>query len=180
MRVSILQSPLSKYTEKTYAFAFSGNLKYHMPAITMSRVENFGTMRPEECKHVIYEQLIPICEAAGILLSGYGNHQSPQSMCGVEEYQRHKEHMTLFSIESVQKAFNTVRSFYANSEFYFSPATSTEMTQTYKTIAREIKHGEFIVAMILQGFSAMFEGKESSVGCTFKCRLICYQGVHCY
>ena len=73
--------------------------------ISMGIIQNFDQFSLETATHIVYNEIVPRCEAKGIKLSYYGNHASVESIDSVERYDADKENHKLFNVERIQKAF---------------------------------------------------------------------------
>lgn len=140
-----------------------------MTIVQMSAVPNFDVLPPNQAEQVLYEQLVPACEAQGIKLSGYGNHATQQSLSSVAEYNKEKAEHKLFNVARIQKAFSQVhhmvvdRSQYKTDSYGFKHVVE-------KSQGEYITNGDAIAAMLLHGYEARFgkRGQPVGVNCEFK------------
>jgi len=136
--------------------------------ISLKPIPNlFHTFSLEGAENIIYNQLVPACEAKGVMLSRYGNHASAKGVRNIEQYERLKEEHDLFNIEKVQAAFASIN-------FVLRRTAQYEVSSYYLgDVMGELDHGDLIAAMLLKGYSARFakKGEPLDVNCMFKAQV---------
>lgn len=125
--------------------------------------------RWEAASRILYEEIIPACEAKGIKLSYYGNHASRETISSVEEYDRNKQDHRLFNVERIQRAFKCL-------DDVISKATVQSVgSYGFKHVVERhqgeyITNGDCIVAMLVKGYIADFGSEFPHVNCQFNIR----------
>lgn len=136
-------------------------------------IDNFDKLSEEAASEILYEELVPACEAKGIKLSSYGNHAAPRSLQSVKIYNQLKSSRSLFDVKRVQEAYSSI-------------SVITQNTYQYRTESYRLKHvfedhpsqncsylsnGDLIAAMLVKGHQANFGAETSEVShvnCSFK------------
>ncbi len=141
--------------------------------ISIQAVPHFDQLPPKEAEDVLYNKLIPACEALGIMLSSYGNHAGKGSSSSVEEYHREKADHKLFNVKRIQQVYASLGDI----------VRSTKKSRTWSYVLKDIvgvhpsqneynyiSHGDLIAAMLLSGFDGRFGKKTERMGvnCEFK------------
>lgn len=128
------------------------------------RYNNFDKLSVEDATTVLYDQLVPACEANGIFLSSYGNNfgQGPVSVYNTEKAQH-----GLFNVKQVQKVFTWAQNLQVRASYRrgsYDLKHSAEKAEGYTA------NGELIAALILCGHCARFrkKGKPMDVNREFK------------
>jgi hypothetical protein len=141
-------------------------------SITFGPVPNFASLPLDEASNILYNQLVPACEARNILLSQYGNHTGLGSLITPIEYTWRKVSRALFDVGRVQRAFAYV-------SIHFQPAGQYKLGSYGLKHAVEDAQGEYltngdlIAAMLVSGFTARFAVHGSpQVNLRFKARPI--------
>ena len=156
--------------------------------VAFREVAKFDQLTDDEAKHLIYDELIPVCERAGVKLSDYGNHLGIESLLSVEDYEVRKGEQQLFNVKRIKKAFQDLivlledqtepkdLSFSAvviEKTDYFETSSQKLKTTLVSYFNPEIKKGDLVVAMLLKGFRAQFgsRGESLQIDCDFNCRI---------
>lgn len=141
--------------------------------VSYRNVPGFHELPIQEATGLIYQELVPVCEAKGVLLSSYGNNSGLGSLKNVASYQQDKAARLLFDVPRVQKVFASI-------DNIAQPAS------TFRTGSYGLKHrveerqgeyltnGDLIVCMLLKGYQAKFgkRGEQLEVNCMFKAKLL--------
>lgn len=117
-------------------------------------IPNFHQLPSEEASRILYQELLPACEAEGVKLAPEG-HVPDGS-----RYEQTKKTQTTFDIACVQRAFSAA-------DFIYQPA------KKYRSIHKilfemhpqggYVSGGEMIAAMILKGYTAKFDDDQGSL-----------------
>jgi len=142
--------------------------------ISFGPVPNFSLKTVQEADDILYNQLIPACEAKGVMLASFGNHAGIGNLlCSVERYQGEKAEHKLFNVEKIQQAFSFLPKIIQATDDYESG--SCKLKYALKVCGQEdIDYGEVIAAMLLRGFEARF-GRETQimeVNCQFRVKVL--------
>ncbi len=137
--------------------------------VSVKPVASFDQLSLEQAANVLYNNVIPACEAKGVKLSSYGNHAAQGSINSVEKYNERKAAHTLFNVARVQTAFGALdemiqgRSQYKSGSYGLKHRVE-EHQKDY------ITNGDLIAAMLVKGFQARFakQGESLDVNCEFK------------
>lgn len=137
--------------------------------ISINKVLNFDRLPVEAASRILYEEIIPACEAKGIKLSSYGNHSSRESLASVERYNRDKEEHRLFNVERVQRAFKCLDEVISNA------TVQSVGSYGFKHVVERhqneyITNGDCIAAMLVKGYMADFGSENPHVNCQFNIR----------
>lgn len=117
--------------------------------VSIHTVLNLDLLSLEDASRILYEQLIPTCEANGIKLSSYGNHASLDTLYCMEIYNQKKQDRTLFNIERIQRSVACLRNI---SNETFEAIKSCVLKLIIKSHQNEdITNGDCIAAMLLKG-----------------------------
>lgn len=141
--------------------------------VSFREVDNFHQLPLEEATNILYNELLPICEAKGVMLSSYGNHAGQGSLSNVEKYNEEKASHQLFNVKRIQQAFASIHLIVQNTSQYKAGSYGLKHVvenHPSQTEYRYISNGDLIVAMLLKGYEARF-GKRTeamSVNCEFK------------
>lgn len=134
--------------------------------ISIGLIQNFDQFSLETATRIIYDEIIPKCEAEGIKLSYYGNNAAKGSLCSVEQYDKEKKEHRLFDIKRIQKAFKCLDEVIAK--------TTVESVRSYgfkHVVERHqgeyITNGDCIIAMLLKNYKADFGSPSPQVNCEF-------------
>lgn len=144
--------------------------------VTFHVIDNFNQLPLDEATNIIYDQLIPACEAQGVMLSAYGNHRARGALCNVEDYNQKKDARTLFDIARIQRAFASIPiivqnvSQFKTGSYGLKHRVEEHPSQKGNGQIGYIANGDTIVAMLLHGYEARFGKKteEMAVNCDFK------------
>ena len=113
----------------------------------------------EELENHIYKYVLPYIESAGLLLSEYGNHNSPEALdnCDASNYFNLKDQKKLFEASQVLEAIQIIPSVLKKSRSYISSYTLKHIVEracTYKA------NGNVVIALLLLGYRAKIGGKH--------------------
>ncbi len=138
-------------------------------------VNNFDSLPYEEAKMVIYNKLLPYCEAKGVYLSQSGNLRSPQAtrnykfLTPVDEYTYKRDMKELLNIERVQRAFHVLdKCVQETSHFQKNGGAIKVKIENWQH--EDLSYGDFVAAMMLKGFAARFAGRGDPLrmSCEFR------------
>ena len=134
-------------------------------------VSGFASLSAACAEAMLYDVIVPACEAKGIHLSIDGNMTGARNLWDdnpLAEYDTLKEEHKLFHVDSVQRAFKLL-------------PTILQPASTFKIDSYQLKHkveegreyitnGDTIATMLLLGYAARFgrQGKARTVNCEFK------------
>lgn len=140
--------------------------------ITFRKVQGFDSLSLEEARRLIYDEVLPVCEEKGVMLSASGNLRS--------EYESQKEAGTLFEIERVQKAYRAIPKFtlpasknskvHSHGSYGFKHIVEAYQKAEDPDQNPYLANGEGILAMLLLGYPAYF-GSSPEVNCLFKIKV---------
>ena len=142
--------------------------------VKFASIANFGCLTHHDAERIVYDQLLNCCETKSVFLSEYGNNESPNAhpafggLSSKEEYYRKKTEHSLFNIERIQRVFRALDACIQEaSQFKSSGPLKHRVT---KHLDETVPEGEFIVAMMLNGYFARFgkRGDPLNVGCEFR------------
>lgn len=134
--------------------------------ISIGAIQSFDQFLLETATRIVYDEIIPRCEAKGIKLSNYGNHASVKSIDSVERYDTDKQNHTLFNIERIQRAFKYL-------DEVIAKATVESVGSYGLKHVVERHQGEYItnedciIAMIAKGYIAHFGSEGLHMNCQF-------------
>jgi len=133
--------------------------------VTCEAVHDFDNLKLEEATKIIYERVVPECERKKVMLSYFGNHNAGGLM-GVKEYDELKDNENLFQgeIQRIQKIFTFLSQHCHGKSLYNKDIDSYGLKGIVERRTEYITNGEFIVAMLLHGYSARF-GMRSDKMC---------------
>jgi hypothetical protein len=146
-------------------------------AITATRVENFNVLPIEEAEEIIYEALVPLCNASQVKLSSYGNHAGVNSNASVALYDTQKQEQKLFNVPLVQQVFEAIGklNFVTSRRSSMSASQIAGILVDQPGVPDEDKEngkystGNVTAAMMLHGFPAHFVVRnQPKVSCEFK------------
>ncbi len=141
--------------------------------VSIEAVPDFDKLRLEEATNIVYEKIVPACEENRVLLSSNGNHNSTRSP-EIKEYNEMKADKKLFdeeSIQRIQKIFPFIAKHCQELSSYNEDNTSYGLKHFLEENAGYCTNGEFIVAMLLHGYSARFGTDEMSINAHFKVQI---------
>ncbi|MDN3505607.1 MAG: hypothetical protein P0S96_00045 [Simkaniaceae bacterium] len=127
--------------------------------IQIDAVPNFDTLTEDAAEAVLYDTLVPACEAKGVMLSQYGNHAASGTVVSAQEYRESKAGKKLFNVQRVQKAFASVHGIVENRTTYKSGSYGLKHVFE-KQQSEYLSNGDLIAAMLVQGYAARF-GKQT-------------------
>jgi len=131
--------------------------------VSIKAVHGFDKLGLEEATNIIYQIVIPECEKKRVMLSFYGNHNSKGGFWGVKKYNEMKDKKELFEaglIQRIQRVFSFISQHCRKQSSYNEQNTSYGLKHIVENHIGYITNGEFIVAMLLHGYSARF-GKRT-------------------
>jgi hypothetical protein len=141
-------------------------------SVSINAVPNFDQLSVVNATNVLYDQVIPACEAKGIKLSKYGNHAGSGSLSSVEVYNKEKSDHELFNVPRIQNAFSALDQIVVATSQYKSGSYGLKHTVEEKQ-GEYITNGDLIAAMIVKGHTARFakSGTPLGVNCEFKVKV---------
>lgn len=134
--------------------------------ISIGTIQSFDQFSLETATRIVYDEIIPRCEAKGIKLSSYGNHASRESLASVERYDTDKQNHKLFNVQRVQRAFKCL------DEVIGKATVESISSYGLKHVVERhqdeyITNGDCIIAMIAKGYLADFGSESLHVNCRF-------------
>lgn len=141
-----------------------------MSTITAVGAEEIDLSDVNAVSDYIYNGLIPMLELRGILLSAYGNHAGRGSICSVAEYNSSKQigEQHRFDVARIVQVIPMLPAGLINRESQSSTSYGLKASVVERGIGGYISNGDFIVAMLLRGYSARFgTASPNTVNCTF-------------
>lgn len=141
--------------------------------ISLDPVADFAQLSKTKAEAILYEILIPTCEAQRVKLSQYGNHSGAKSTKSIEKYDQAKEAHALFNVERVQSAFSFLKNRVVPSKHWESTSTMirgvVQKAQQHSMEDSSISNGDCIAAMLLLGHRALFKKRTDPmrVNCNF-------------
>lgn len=130
--------------------------------VQFRRIEGFDQLPAEHAQNIIYEQLLPACENAGILLYSYGNLAYEEAPEPSQKYRPLKENRELFNIARVQKAYQAIVAFEANNSMPGFCTLKEKVKDQIEGISIEgITTGDLVVALLLRGHIANFHSPKT-------------------
>ena len=140
--------------------------------VSIEAVQGFDKLGLEEATNIIYQRVIPECERKRVMLSYYGNHNSRGSLLDVEEYNEMKDKKELFDAERIQRVFSFI-SQHCSKQSSYDEQNSYGLKHIVENRTEYITNGEFIVAMLLHGYSARFgkSTEEMEINAQFKVKI---------
>jgi len=143
-------------------------------SVQFHAVQGFDQLPINEVTAILYDELVPACEAKGVQLSQYGNHNGVGSLKNdPNEYDQKKQNNQLFEVAKVQEAYQIVQQRVANRSTYFVGSYGLKH-QLEEIQGGYFSNGDTIAAMLLNGYTARFakRGKPLGVNCQFKAKVI--------
>jgi hypothetical protein len=141
----------------------------HGVTVSFPSVLDFDQLSLDDATRVVYDQVIPACEAQGIKLSKYGNHAAPSSSVPIAEYDQQKAARQLFDVARIQRVFAQLDGIVQEaSKYKIGSYTLKHRVEKYQH--NKVTNGDTIVAMLVKGYAARF-GKKNvgmTVNCVFK------------
>ena len=117
-------------------------------SVTMRSVPNFDKLSIGVATDLIYQELLPACEAKGVRLIPEGH-----DVYNSGNYEQLKQDQTIFDVARVQRAFAAV-------DFIYQPASRYQSIQKPLFECHPqggyVSGGELMAAMILKGYTARF------------------------
>ena len=146
--------------------------------VKFTAVPNFSQLPAPQARDIVYNQLVPCCEAKGVHLSKYGNHASMRALHSqnfphaMAEYSHNKSTNSLFNVDRIQRAFDFIRQNVSSTSKY--QLRSYSMKHDVEKRQNEyLSNGDLIAAMLMNGYSARFakRGEPLGVNCEFKAKV---------
>ena len=136
-----------------------------MATVNFLRCDNFDTLSVAEATSLLYDELIPVCEAEGVFLSSEGNHAG--NLRPMEAYEDEKERRELFDVAKVQAVFSWAQTLHQHTTYKRS---SYSLKHSAERVVGYTANGELIAALLLCGHSARFgqASEDMRVNCEFK------------
>lgn len=134
--------------------------------IALNTIQSFDQFSLETATRIVYDEIIPRCEAKGIKLSSYGNHASVESMVSVEQYNTEKQNHRLFNVARIQRAFKCLDEVMAKATVESVGSYSLKHV-VERHQGESITNGDCIIAMIAKGYIADFGSQHLRVNCQF-------------
>jgi len=141
-------------------------------------IPNFDQYTKPEAQNVIYNQLIPACEKAGVYLSQAGNHNSHDPMHllhwipHTNHYWKMKEQRSLLDVDRIQRCV-------ASLDLYVKPTKSFINSYALKHYVEElqkeyISDGDLTAAMLIKGYFAIYQPNQSGLQthCFFRAEVV--------
>jgi hypothetical protein len=125
--------------------------------VQFRRIEGFDRLPAEHAQNIIYKDLLPACENAGILLSRYGNLACEGAPEPDQKYRPLKESRELFNIARVQQAYQAIVVFEANK----SMPGFCSLKEKVNNQVEGITTGDLVVALLLRGHIANFHSPKT-------------------
>lgn len=134
----------------------------------------FYAIPPDQAEDIVYNKLLPQCEAKGIYLSNYGNHAGTHSLFSIETYNQMKEQRQLFNIGKIQQIFEALPFIVQrSSRFNLKSYDLADRVTSILDQRMEVADGDLMIAMLAQGHTARF-GKRNEpqrIYCEFQAGL---------
>ncbi len=131
--------------------------------VSFQQIDDFDQLPLEEAEAVLYDNLIPACEAKGVMLSAYGNHASRGSLSKVEIYNQEKAEHKLFDVERVQSAFAILNQIVQPCSQYKTGSYGLKHTVEKVLPGGSLRNGDLIAAMLIKGYKARFGMRNESM-----------------
>lgn len=160
--------------------------KSFVSIVRMEPVHNFGELSKAAAEKVLYETLIPACEAQRVKLTANGNENHEVTLedeerviaGDTEEYDRLKTEHQLFNVERIQRAVSFLDTYAIAVRKWTSGSYGlkhvVERAQKPSLENSYISNGDSIAAMLLAGHPARFKKRTGvmELNCTFKAQVI--------
>ncbi len=137
--------------------------------VKVNPVANFDQLPLADATAILYGTVIPACEAKGVNLSFYGNHQGRSDLDSIERYDERKSSAKLFDVPRVQRAFAGLHAVIVDTSTYKSGSYSLKH-KVEKFQGVFLSNGDLIAAMLMKGYQARFgkRGEDTELNCEFK------------
>lgn len=137
--------------------------------VSFRKVDDFDALSEEVATKILYDELVPACEAKEVKLSSYGNHAGSGSIVSVEKYSQDKANQELFNVKRVQKAYSAIPLITANASQYKSGSYGLKhYFERHPYQSEYITNGDLIAAMLVYGHKARFGTSNcENVNCDF-------------
>lgn len=139
--------------------------------VSFRKIDNFDKLPEEAATKILYEELVPACEAKGVKLSSYGNHAGRGSIPSVEDYDREKANYQLFDVKRVQKAYSSIPIITRKTSKYMAGSYGLKhIFEKHPSQSKYLTNGDLIAAMLVDGYKARFgrQTESSNVNCEFE------------
>ena len=147
-----------------------------MATVTLTGVDadGFGDLSASEAERILYERVVPACEAKRVHLTDSGNVTAPNATCNVTqvEYETRKKGRRLLDVEAVQMAFDTLPDLIEKAKTYKISSYGLHRQVAAANDGAFVSSGATIAAMLLLGHAARFgtRGGPRDVNAEFKAR----------
>lgn len=143
--------------------------------VSFRAVENFDGLSEEAATKILYEELVPACEAKGIMLSYEGNHaDGGSSWSTVEQYSQRKASRQLFDVKRVQKAYSSIPLITKSiTQFKTGSYGLKHVFERHPSQSEYLRNGDLIAAMLVNGHQARFPKYNGllDMKCDFKVKV---------
>ncbi len=127
-------------------------------AVHFRRIDGFDQLPAEQAQNIIYGELLPACENAGILLSRYGNLAYEDFPPEIDQkYRLLKENRELFNLAQVQQAYQAI----VVAEAKGSMPGFCSLKGKVAGQVQDITTGDLVVALLMRGHSANFHNPKT-------------------